>query len=238
MKKLKVLLLDDDKLHGQILYEKMINLNYQHVEVVNTFKHAHEYLLENQVDLFLLDFYLDKGRTGLELVNSYLPNTKAPIIFFSSFYDDTILDQIKSLNSVAFLPKTASLFDIQKSIDLLLAKAVEENINNSSRFSEFLLIKKGKDLVRITIADFEYIEVDGKYLIVHIGDEEYLLRSTLSDLIKRLPSNFLRIHQSFVINLKLLDKINLVDNMAYVKDIKLPISRNYKKTLISTYYKS
>jgi len=236
MKKLKVLLLDDDKLHGQILYEKMISLNYQNVEIANTYKQAHEYILENQVDLYLLDFYLDKGRTGLELVNSCLPNNKEPIIFFSSFYDDTVLDQIKSLNLVGFLPKTASLFDIQKSIELLVEKSIEEQVGSS--FSEFLLVKKGKDLIRITIDDFEYIEVDGKYLIIYIGSEKFLIRSTLSDLVKRLPNNFLRIHQSFVINLKLLDKINLVDNLAYVKGATLPISRNYKKTLISTYYKS
>ena len=60
-----------------------------------------------------------------------------------------------------------------------------------------------------------------------------LTPQTLSDFLEKLPSNFLRIHKSFIINF---NQLKLIDGNLIVlhNDTKLPIGKSYRKSVLDT----
>jgi len=236
MQNLRLLIVDDDEHYREILIDKFERLGYEDVLVAATYQEAKSIILNNTIDLYILDFYLDGEKTGLDLVQQYIRSKKKPIIFMSSFYGNAIFDQIKALGNIDFLSKNASLFDIEKSITMLQNKL--EGFKKEVNIEDFLLVKKGKKIVKIEVKYFEYIEVASKYLIIHIKDQEYLIRSSLSDFSETLPSNFIRVHQSFIINSNFLESIDMEKNVATVKEKEIAVSRNYKRALLASYYRA
>ena len=68
----------------------------------------------------------------------------------------------------------------------------------------------------------------GDYVKVITNEKKYLVLSTMKAFLERLPENeFLRIHKSFIINLKKV--VNYTSTSVNVEGSDLPVSRNRKK---------
>ena len=111
-----------------------------------------------------------------------------------------------------------------------------EKIAKNSPLHEFVLVKTGKFLKKITIDQIEYISVYGKYLKIISEATPYLVRSSLNDFAAKLPENFIKIHQSYIININFVQSINVDENMVNLKTIQIPFARAFKKLLLSKYY--
>lgn len=61
--------------------------------------------------------------------------------------------------------------------------------------------------------------------------ESLLIYRRMKQLEEQLPSNFIRIHNSYIINLNHLEKI--VDNRVLIRQTKLPISTGYREQLLA-----
>ena len=91
-----------------------------------------------------------------------------------------------------------------------------------------LLVRSERKQVRIRYEDIEYIESLGDYVkIILSSGERVITREKISRLAERLPSYFLRIHRSFLVNRHRIRSFTrgeiLLEN-----DISLPVSRKYK----------
>ena len=64
-----------------------------------------------------------------------------------------------------------------------------------------LLVKVGNRYLFLNVNDIEWIEKEKNYSRVHIGKKSYLIRSTLSNIEKKMDHNkFMRINRSVIIN--------------------------------------
>jgi two-component system, LytTR family, response regulator len=63
--------------------------------------------------------------------------------------------------------------------------------------------------IKVTAVD--WIEAAGNYVILHVGKETHILRDTLAALEGQLPTNFLRVSRSAVVNL---DRVRELQSMA------------------------
>jgi len=63
-----------------------------------------------------------------------------------------------------------------------------------------LPIKDGGQTLLLEYSSIDWVDAAGDYMCVHAGGETHILRSTMKELIGRLPPNFLRIHRSTIIN--------------------------------------
>lgn len=231
---LDILVVEDDQLHLEIIKNKLNNLGYHQVKSVSTYKAACDYLEHFIPDLIILDYYLDKNFIGTDLIKEYLLNKYVPIIFLSSFYGDDVLKNIVEFAPVDFMPKNLSEFDLDKAINLAIIKR-KEHINNS-KLKDYMFVKSGKEIRKIPVSDIEYVSVDGKYLVLNYNAKKFLVRSTLNDFLNKLPNNFVKIHQAYIINLKYLESIQVDDSTVRLGNTSIPFSRNYKKDLFASYY--
>ena len=109
--------------------------------------------------MFFIDFYLDNGTTCLDLNLDYINSLSLPTIYMSTFYDNQTFDKIPKAKNMAFLQKNCSAFDLKKEIELLTFKDSKEAPQLEQK--DYIFIKKRKTIVKVMLADLEYIEVDG-----------------------------------------------------------------------------
>ncbi|MBA2848986.1 LytTR family transcriptional regulator [Thermosulfuriphilus ammonigenes] len=92
---------------------------------------------------------------------------------------------------------------------------------------------EGKDLLLLDIEEIDYLKAAGNYTDIYVCNEKYLSPLPMGKFEKKLDtSNFMRIHRSFIVNLKKIKKLSRERGKYFVllqNGHKLPISRNRLK---------
>ena len=72
-----------------------------------------------------------------------------------------------------------------------------------------LLVPAEGKLILLNISDIDWVEAQGNYSILHVGEAGYRMRATLRDLLARLPGeSFTRVHRSAIVNLARIQEID------------------------------
>lgn len=97
----------------------------------------------------------------------------------------------------------------------------------------FAFIKTDKKLVKIFFKDISFIKGLGNYVEVHTTDQKrYIYYRTLKDLIENLPEEFMRVHNSYIINLINIESFE--DNQLLYGDLKITVAKSYKDCLLES----
>jgi len=82
----------------------------------------------------------------------------------------------------------------------------------------------------------DWIEAQGNYASLHVGEKSYLMRETMAELEQRLPPNrFVRIHRSTIVNFDRIKELRPLFNGDYqvllATGKKLKLSRRFRAAL-------
>ena len=80
--------------------------------------------------------------------------------------------------------------------------------------------------------DIEFIEKDGAKLIFHTQYRDYQIYSSFLKILDRLPSNFIRCHKSFVVNINYINTIDSSNNLVLFSNSCCEIGPKYKKEFL------
>lgn len=98
---------------------------------------------------------------------------------------------------------------------------------------EFAFIKTDKKLVKLFFKDINVIKGLGNYVEVHtIDQKKYIYYRTLKDLIETLPEEFMRVHNSYIVNLTNIESFE--DNQLLCGNLKINVAKSYKDCLLET----
>ncbi|CAD0218431.1 MULTISPECIES: LytR/AlgR family response regulator transcription factor [unclassified Chryseobacterium] len=96
----------------------------------------------------------------------------------------------------------------------------------------FAFIKTDKKLVKLFFKDINVIKGLGNYVEVHTVDHKrYIYYKTLKDLIATLPEEFMRVHNSYIVNLTNIESFE--DNHLICGELKITVAKSYKECLHS-----
>lgn len=123
--------------------------------------------------------------------------------------------------------------DIQKTLEehgLVISDDADlviiENLEHA-----YLTCKKDDKLYKVLIDDIIYMESQDHDLIIRTIDDIFRIRETISYYEKHLPSNFMRVHRSYIVNINKIQYIKpLLGNTFILKmetNEKIPVSRSY-----------
>jgi len=119
---------------------------------------------------------------------------------------------------------TKQLVDNQQEVTSL-----RENMNELKH--PFLQIISQRKSVRIPYDDIQYIESYSDFIKIKLGtSKEIISKERLSAIEKKLPNTFLRIHRSFIVNLKNITRFDY--NEVEISGITLNIGRTYKNQVL------
>ena len=206
------------------------------LQFLQILKHFPEIILDAEFSNALnAKEYLNYNSIDFAIVASDLP-------IFNVF---EFVDQLKDYIEIILLTKTP--MDAIKSyekgyIDCLLKPVSKDRFKSSidrliNRFELLRIIREKKEYVvhfkcnfkseKVQANNIRWIEAMGDYVKVVTENKNYMVLSTMKSFLNKLPKNqFIRIHKSYIVNLKKV--INFTTTNVNTDGEMLPLSRKQK----------
>jgi len=213
--------IDDEPLALEVLKSHARQLDF--ILIDKTFTNALkglEYLQKNKADVLFLDIKMP-DKNGLDVATLLPKNIQ---VIFTTAYAQYAVNGFE-LNATDYLLKPISLIRFTQACNK--AKKQQENIKDEDN----LIIKENGAWHKIPAEQVLYVESQGNYLKLVTRNRNYLVRQTLYELEKQLPSYFARTHKSFVINTRHIDRIE--PHQVSIGFTAIPVSETYKKELFN-----
>ncbi len=187
---------------------------------------------KEKFDIIFLDIDMPE-LTGFDIAKELRNEYSSCNIVFVTSHSELVYDSF-DFQPFGFVRKNHSI-----PIDESLYKVVKKLMSNIKQNESVMLEDdlSGRRLVKLR--DIMYIESDRHYVFFHTygSDRPVKIRSTIKECEdKFIPYDFVRIHRQIIVNLYNLEVINNNDEVVIKKTgLKLPISRNYKKSVDEKY---
>ncbi|MDN5205532.1 LytTR family DNA-binding domain-containing protein [Fulvivirgaceae bacterium BMA10] len=217
---IRCLAIDDERVALDIIEEYVNRIdNLALVARINDPVEAINFLKGNKIDLIFLDIQMPQ-LSGIEMLETFaeLP----PVILTTAFHEYSLKGY--EFNVVDYLLKPIAFSRFLKSI-----RKYENMLSERQTSSGFLEVKSDKRVHKISLKDLYYIESLGNYVIFHLSNKQLISYVSLNQLTQSLPSYFLRIHRSYIINKQYIISYNQ-ENIE-IKNKYLPIGRSYKDVI-------
>jgi DNA-binding LytR/AlgR family response regulator len=184
-----------------------------------------------KIDLVFLDIQMPE-LSGIDFIKTISGRSK---VILTTAYSEFALEGYE-LYVVDYLLKPIRLPRFLAAVQ----KAAEQtNAANEMRRpaagDDYIFVKtesKGK-LLKINLADIDFIESMKNYMVVHCGPQKTFVYTSMKELEERLPpEQFIRVHKSFIISVSRITGIE--GNVLHLRNINtgIPIGENYKAALM------
>lgn len=233
----KILLVEDEMIIADYMQECLQNLGYKVLDICINYNEAVEALAQHKPDIVLLDITLKGSKTGIDLAKYIQENYNIPFVFASSHNDKNTIDKAKTTLPYAYLIKPFSQEDLYAVIETALMhfsrqknKAVEESEENPVIINDAIFIRQKGKFIKLPLAEILYIEANDNYCSLISSANNYVLKTTLKNLLEALPDFFWRIHRSYVINLHHLKSFDAEE--VTIENKVLPIGKSFHPMLL------
>ncbi|MBL4709851.1 MAG: response regulator [Flavobacteriales bacterium] len=212
MSKVKVLIVEDEAIIADDIFDTLEELGYEVLEPANTFTEAIEKIEKFVPDIAILDIQLSGKKSGIDLATRINELYKFPFIFLSSNSDKITLEEAKRVEPLAYLVKPFNKEEIYTSIEVALfnySKRIEKTLDERSLIiQDALFLKINKAFIRLNFSDIAYLKSDHIYIeIVTTTGEKHVVRGSLNEYMNKLSPIFYRVHRSYIVNLQHMTKL-------------------------------
>ena len=184
----------------------------------------------DSIDVIFIDINMP-DINGLEFVQSL---ATPPMVVFTTAYSEYAVDGYK-VDAVDYLLKPFGLEEFKRAANKVKQRYDLQNMAAVSVVDQddAMFLKTEHRIVRINISDIRYIEGMSEYLKIHLEDKQKPLIVLLSmkKIEEHLPSSFMRIHRSYIINLKKIQEVNK-NRVIMDADTYLPIGDLYRESFM------
>lgn len=219
---MRCLIVDDDPLVCDLLKHFCSKLEMG-IEVTVSNSGFESINLINQIvfDFILLDYDLP-DITGKDILS--VINQDTPVIMITS--NKAFGHESYNFNQVLdYLVKPIEYIRFYKAIEKL-----KKQKPNTSKNTDYFFLKEGNTLTKILIHDVLYIKSAGNYLEFILSNQKVLTLMTIKDVLPKLPSNFLRTHRSYIVNIDKIEKVSS-DGISIQKNT-IPLSKSYEEPVL------
>jgi DNA-binding LytR/AlgR family response regulator len=195
-----------------------------HVGSCSSATAATEFMAKEKVDLIFLDILMPE-MTGMEFLKSMSVHRPQVILvtsekqFAADAFEYQVTDfLVKPFSNDRFLKAATHAFSLHKEDP------------NAPKIGH-LFVKANGYLTRIETKDILFIEAQADYVTIHTAAQRLTVHSTMKTMLNSLPQDqFFRVHNSFIVNLEKILRIE--DNMVVIDKKLIPVSRAHIKPLL------
>ncbi|QXP60274.1 LytR/AlgR family response regulator transcription factor [Olleya sp. HaHaR_3_96] len=228
----------DDEATARMIITQLCS-NVPSLNVLEEFPNAMQaikYLNQNEVDLIFLDIHMPDF-TGFDFIETLknppkiVLTTSDPKFAIQAFEYDCIVDYlVKPITQERFqkgIDKAEAMHDVPATPTIPVSES--EKVETSS--GNDLYVNIDRRLIKIDIPSIYLVEAKGDYIQVKTEDKNYTVHSTLKKIEEKLPDSlFLKVHRSYIINIKKI--IDIEDNSVLIKKDVIPVSRSNRPELM------
>lgn len=224
----------DDEQHAIDILDHYVRQT-PHIHLLASFTNpieALQLLTQQKVDLVFLDIQMPE-LSGMDFIKAIHGKSK---VILTTAYSEFALEGYE-LDVVDYLLKPIRLARflsaVQKAVQQI--NATNETSQQDPGDDDYIFVKtesKGK-LLKINLADIDFIESMKNYVAIHRGLQKTLVYTSMKELEDRLPKKqFIRVHKSFIIPVSRITGIE--GNLVRLKNVtaEILIGENYKAELM------
>jgi two-component system LytT family response regulator len=203
-------------------------------------------------ELLFLDIHMP-GMDGFDVIGALASDkdATAPRVIFTTAYDQYAVREFE-VNAVDYLLKPFTLERLRSAIqrvrEQFQARQLESApVNGGARAANFytnrIVFKSRGRILFLPVSDIRWIGAEGNYVRLSTATETHLLRETMAHLEERLdPRGFVRVHRSFIVNLKYVKEVRREANgdSVVIMDSgnKVALGRSYRAHLNEQLHRS
>ncbi|PWG06786.1 LytR/AlgR family response regulator transcription factor [Polaribacter aquimarinus] len=230
------IIIDDEKMARVVL--KTLCNEIESLNLIEEFPsaiQAMKFLNDTKIDLIFLDIHMPDFN-GLDFIKSLksppkiILTTSDPKFAIEAFEYDFIVDYLLKPIEIARFQKAiqkAEKFDLASSEPV----SPKQKLTDNKEIDNDFYINIDRRLIKIDLPSIYLVEAKGDYIKIKTEEKEYTVHSTLKKIEEKLPDSlFLKIHRSYIINLKKI--IDIEDNSVLIKRDVIPVSRSKRPELM------
>ena len=187
---------------------------------------------EQPVELIFLDVQMPE-LSGIDFIKAIQGKAK---VILTTAYSEFALESYE-LDVVDYLLKPIRFPRFLQAVQKVAKEGsdITKEEPDTEVEDDYIFVKtesKGK-LLKINLADIDFIEGMKNYVAIHCGDKKILVYTSMKELEERLPhKGFLRVHKSFIIPIAKITGIE--GNLLRLKGVtsEILIGENYKADLM------
>jgi two-component system, LytTR family, response regulator len=203
-------------------------------------------------ELLFLDIRMP-GMDGFDVVDALTNHVDVslPRIIFTTAYDQYALRAFE-VNAVDYLLKPFTQERLRTAIERVREQsqakqqgsgAANGNSKGVNVYTNRIIFKSRGRILFLPVSDIRWIGAEGNYVRLSTATETHLLRETMAHLEERLdPRGFLRVHRSFIVNLKYVKEVRRETNgdSVVIMDSgqKVALGRSYRASLTEQFHRA
>ena len=247
MESIKAVLVDDEK-NNCIVLRKMIEKFCPQVQVIaeaGNVEDAIEIIKNNSIDVLFLDVEMP-GKNGFDLLSHYNYECPFEIILTTAYSQyavkafrfsalDYLLKPVDPEELIRAVHKLSSKISIEtknKQFELL-----EKKIGNNENGKKQLAISTLEGIYFATLDEIIHIDADASYTKIYLTTNEMIMSSKPLKYFEEILEDFdfVRVHQSHIINLKLIRRYVRGDGgqVIMINGTEIEVSRRKKEDLLA-----
>ncbi|MBQ3624555.1 MAG: response regulator transcription factor [Prevotella sp.] len=233
---IKCLIIDDEPLALQQLEGYIKKIPYLELAAsCQSVSEALGIIKTDSIDAVFTDINMP-DMNGLDFVRAIHDTGENPLIVFTTAYSEYAVESF-TVDAVDYLLKPFGQEDVERVAAKLFKIYEQSNVAAVSSVDEddTLFLKTEHKIVRIDIKDIRYIEGMSEYLKIHLEGhpKPLIVLLSMKKLEERLPTPiFMRIHRSYIINLKKIQEVNK-NRVILDADTYLPIGDLYRQAFMN-----
>ncbi len=215
------------------------------IKVCNDGEDAVESIRTLHPDLIFLDIQMPE-MDGFEVLQSLDSSNMPRVIFVTAF--DRYAIQAFEVHALDYLLKPFDKKRFQEALERGKAQVSQDHEGSSNRelvallkelkvhqhYLDRLIIKSKGRVSFLKTDEIDWIEAQGKYVMIHAGQESHLIRDAMNNLESELdPKKFVRIHKSAIVNIDQIKELQPLfhgDFRVILRNsTELTISRRYRE---------
>jgi DNA-binding LytR/AlgR family response regulator len=208
----------------------------QRVATVHTASDATEalrVLRDHDVDAVFLDIRMP-GLDGMELARVLGRFARPPAVVFVTAYDDRAAEAF-DLGVVDYVRKPVQADRLSESLRRVLAARLlptHPAVQAAREADPTIAVELAGTTKLVPRSSVRWVEAQGDYARLHTTDGSHLVRVPLATLADRwADAGFVRIHRSYVVQLKLITELRLTGggHVVMIDGRELPVSRRHAR---------
>lgn len=176
---------------------------------------------EEDIDILFLDVEMN-GTNGIDIMKMLEDRDTVKNIIFVSSHSDCVFDSF-GIKTRGFICKPIEYDRFAREVK----RIVDRQENKKNEVVEILFMGKQ---IYICVEKIVYLSGEGKYVHVVTEKDEYVICGSLRAWEEKMAKyNFVRVHKSYLVNLKFVSNLKDIVTLISRKE-QLPVGRKYKET--------
>ncbi|WP_304238244.1 LytTR family DNA-binding domain-containing protein [Jiulongibacter sediminis] len=244
-KPITILVVEDEMIIGAKISLLLTKLGYEVTGIVPKGEEAILHIQQNAPDIVLLDIHLRGQMDGIDTAREILKEGhKTVLIYLTANTDEETFNRAKQTRPFAFLSKPIQPQELQRTIELTVERILvqrEVNLQETKPLpqetdeelmllQDRIFVSSKNKLVKIFINDILYLVAERSYCQIFTKNQQFVLSVPLKSVEHKLQTaQFLRVHRSYLVNIKAIDEIS--QNYVFINKKAIPMVETAKEEL-------